>query len=106
MRLPIWDPMSILDHFNVGQVWPRRPVVSVLRFEGVIMPRQRWGGVSLVSHAAAIERAFRVSGLVAVAIIVNSPGGSPVQSALLFRRIRQLSEEKSIPVIAFVEDIA
>ena len=50
--------------------------------------------ISLASHAAAIERAFGLRGLVAVAIVVNSPGGSPVQSALLFRRIRQLAEEK------------
>ena len=70
------------------------------------MPRQRRGGVSLASHAAAIEKAFRASGLVAVAIVVNSPGGSPVQSALLYRRIRQFAEEKSVPVIAFAEDVA
>jgi signal peptide peptidase SppA len=98
--------MSLRDRFNLDQLWHRRPVVSVLRFEGVIMPRQRRGGVSLGSHAAAIERAFGVSGLVAVAIVVNSPGGSPVQSALLYRRIRQLAEEKGVPVIAFAEDVA
>jgi signal peptide peptidase SppA len=98
--------MDIRDHFNIERLWRRRPVVSVLRFEGVIMPRQRRGGVSLASHAAAIEKAFRASGLVAVAMIVNSPGGSPVQSALLYRRIRQLAEEKSVPVIAFAEDVA
>jgi signal peptide peptidase SppA len=98
--------MNIRDHFNIEQLWRRRPVVSVLRFEGVIMPRQRRGGVSLASHAAAIDRAFRASGLVAVAIVVNSPGGSPVQSALLYRRIRQLAEEKGVPVIAFAEDVA
>ena len=106
MRLPIWDRMDIRDHFNIERLRRRRPVVSVLRFEGVIMPRQRRGGVSLASHAAAIEKAFRASGLVAVAMIVNSPGGSPVQSALLYRRIRQLAEEKSVPVIAFAEDVA
>ena len=98
--------MNIRDHFNIDQLWQRRPVVSVLRFEGVIMPRQQRGGVSLASHAAAIEKAFRASGLVAVAIVVNSPGGSPVQSALLYRRIRQLAEEKAVPVIAFAEDVA
>jgi signal peptide peptidase SppA len=98
--------MNIRDYFNIDQLWQRRPVVSVLRFEGVIMPRQRRGGVSLASHAAAIEKAFRASGLVAVAIVVNSPGGSPVQSALLYRRIRQLAEEKAVPVIAFAEDVA
>src|SRR2546421_11733687 len=98
--------MGIRDRFKVEQLWRRRPVVSVLRFEGVIMPRQRRGGLSLASHAAAIERAFRPSGLVAVAIVVNSPGGSAVQSALLFRRIRQLAEEKGVPVFAFAEDVA
>jgi signal peptide peptidase SppA len=98
--------MNIPGQFKIARLWKRLPVVSVLRFEGVIMPRQRRGGVSLASHAAAIEKAFRAPGLVAVAIVVNSPGGSPVQSALLFRRIRQLAEEKSIPVIAFAEDVA
>jgi signal peptide peptidase SppA len=104
--MPIWGPMNLRDRFNIGQMWRRRPVVTVVRFEGVILPRQRRGGVSLASHAAAIERAFRASGLVAVAIVVNSPGGSPVQSALLYRRIRQLAEEKGVPVIAFAEDVA
>src|SRR6476469_7413389 len=98
--------MTLRDRLKLGQLWRRRPVVAVVRFEGVIMPRQRRGGVSLASHAAAIERSFRIAGLVAVAIVVNSPGGSPVQSALLFRRIRQLADEKRVPVIAFAEDVA
>jgi signal peptide peptidase SppA len=98
--------MSIRDYLNVERLWQRPPVVSVLRFEGVIMPRSRRGGVSLASHAAAIEKAFRVSRLAAVAIVINSPGGSPVQSALLYRRIRQLADEKSVPVVAFAEDVA
>ncbi len=98
--------MNIREQLHLDQLWPRPPVVSVLRFEGVIMPRLRRGGVSLASHAAAIERAFRVARLVAVAIVVNSPGGSAVQSALLFRRIRELAEEKHVPVIAFAEDVA
>jgi signal peptide peptidase SppA len=98
--------MSIRDYLNVERLWQRPPVVSVLRFEGVIMPRSRRGGVSLASHAAAIEKAFHVSRLAAVAIVINSPGGSPVQSALLYRRIRQLADEKSVPVVAFAEDVA
>jgi signal peptide peptidase SppA len=98
--------MNIRDYFHIEQLWQRRPVVSILRFEGVIMPRPRRGGVSLASHGVAIEKAFRASGLVAVAIVVNSPGGSPVQSALLYRRIRQLAEEKHVPVFAFAEDVA
>src|SRR6516165_9736526 len=98
--------MKIRDLLNIERLWQRGPVVSVLRFEGVIMPRSRRGGVSLASHATAIERAFRAARLVAVAIVINSPGGSPVQSALLYRRIRQLADEKRVPVIAFAEDIA
>jgi signal peptide peptidase SppA len=98
--------MSIRDYLNVERLWQRPPVVSVLRFEGIILPRSRRGGVSLASHAAAIEKAFRVSRLAAVAIVINSPGGSPVQSALLYRRIRQLANEKSVPVVAFAEDVA
>jgi signal peptide peptidase SppA len=98
--------MNIREQLRLDRLWPRAPVVSVLRFEGVIMPRLRRGGVSLATHAAAIDRAFRVANLVAVAIVVNSPGGSPVQSALLFRRIRELADEKGLPVIAFAEDVA
>src|ERR1700746_66013 len=98
--------MSLRDRLDLERLWRRRPVVSVLRFEGVIMPRQRRGGLSLASHAGAIENAFRASGLVAVAIVCTSPGGSPVQSALLYRRIRLLAEEKRVPVIAFAEDVA
>lgn len=82
------------------------PVVPVVRFDGVIGPRQWRGAVSLASHAAALDKAFKMKRAVAVAIIVNSPGGSPVQSSLLYRRIRQLSDEKRLPVFAFAEDVA
>src|SRR3954465_8598073 len=82
------------------------PVVAVVRFEGAIGPRQWRGSLSLGSHAAAIERAFAARRLSAVALSINSPGGSPVQSALLYKRIRQLAEEKKVPVFAFAEDVA
>jgi signal peptide peptidase SppA len=104
--LPILGGMALRDYLDVERLWRRGPVVAVLRFEGVIMPRARRNAISLASHAAAIDRAFRLPGLVAVAIVVNSPGGAPVQSALLYRRIRQLADEKGIPVIAFAEDVA
>src|SRR5690242_10430175 len=81
------------------------PVVSVLRLNGVIaarLPR----GLSLATQAAAIERAFTMPDLAAVALSINSPGGSPVQSALIYRRIRQLAAEKKVPVFAFTEDVA
>src|SRR5277367_6332690 len=82
------------------------PVVPVLRFDGVIGPRQWRGAVSLASHAAALDKAFNTKRLVAVAVVVNSPGGSPVQSSLLYRRIRALADEKRVPVLAFAEDVA
>src|ERR1700720_2083560 len=98
--------MKIAERLHLDKLWPRAPVVSVLRFDGIIMGRPRRGGVSLETHAAAIDRAFRVANLVAGPLIVNSPGGSPVQSALLFRRIRERGDEKGIPVISFAEDVA
>lgn len=98
--------MKILETLRDRPFWRRAPVVAVLRFEGVIAPRPRRGTISLASHAAAIEKAFGLKGLVAVAVVVNSPGGTPVQSALLFRRIRQLAAEKERPVFAFAEDVA
>ncbi|HEV8680851.1 MAG TPA: S49 family peptidase [Stellaceae bacterium] len=101
--------MSIRDALKLLPIERLRhppPVVTVLRLDGVIAPRQWRGALSLTSHAAALDRAFGARNLAAVALAVNSPGGSPVQSALLFRRIRQLADEKQVPVVAFAEDVA
>jgi signal peptide peptidase SppA len=84
----------------------RPPTVAVVRFDGVIAARRSRLTISLASHAAALDRAVRVKGLAALAIVVNSPGGAPVQSALLYRRIRALAEEHGVPVVAFAEDLA
>jgi signal peptide peptidase SppA len=81
------------------------PTVAVLRFDGVIGLRGR-RGLSVRRYAAALERAFSQRGLKAVALAINSPGGSPAQSALLYRRIRQLAAEHAVPVLAFAEDVA
>jgi serine protease SohB len=62
-------------------------------------------GLTLSSMARTLERAFASRNVRAVALIINSPGGSPAQSHLIFRRIRQLAAEKKLPVIAFVEDV-
>jgi signal peptide peptidase SppA len=101
--------MSIRDALKLLPIERWRnppPVVAVVRFDGVIGPRQWRNAVSLASHADALDKAFGLRRLSAVAIAINSPGGSPVQSALLFRRIRQLAEEKGVPVFAFAEDVA
>ncbi|MEM8570384.1 MAG: S49 family peptidase [Pseudomonadota bacterium] len=86
----------------------RRDSVTVLRLEGVIGGMGGVGGRSLndASLAPMIEAAFTRGKPKAVALVINSPGGSPVQSSLIAARIRRLSEEKEIPVTAFVEDVA
>jgi len=99
----------ILDAF--GPLVPARlrgdiPVVPVVRFNGVIgaaVPLRP--GLGLATVAKSLERAFATRNARAVALIINSPGGSPAQSHLMFQRIRQLAAEKGIPVLAFVEDI-
>ena len=59
----------------------------------------------LSTIARSLERAFATRNARAVALVINSPGGSPAQSHLIFRRIRQLAAEKKMPVLAFVEDV-
>ena len=82
------------------------PVVPVVRLSGVIgVVTPLRPGLMMASVARTLERAFSVRNARAVALIINSPGGSPAQSHLIFLRIRQLAEEKKIPVIAFVEDV-
>jgi signal peptide peptidase SppA len=82
------------------------PVVPVVRLNGVIgFSTPLKPGVTIASLARPLERAFGMRNARAVALIINSPGGSPVQSHLIYRRIRQLAEEKRLPVIAFVEDV-
>src|SRR5258705_8292875 len=89
------------------RLFSRGPVVPVLRFTGAIgMVTPLRPGLALASVAGPIERAFRFSKLPTVAIVVNSPGGSPVQSHLIFRRIRQLAAEKGKRVYVFCEDVA
>jgi signal peptide peptidase SppA len=86
----------------------RGPVVPVVRLSGVIAAGGLLGsrGLSIESVAPLLARAFGLRGAKAVALAVNSPGGSPVQSALIAQRIRLLAVEKKLPVIAFVEDVA
>ena len=86
----------------------RGPIVPVVSLNGVIVAGSRFGqrGLSMESTAAVLRRAFNTKGAKAVALSINSPGGSPVQSALIAARIRLLAAEKGLPVIAFVEDVA
>jgi len=86
----------------------RGPVVPVVRLSGVIASSGLLGsrGLSIESVAPLLKRAFDMRGAKAVALAINSPGGSPVQSALIGQRIRLLAAEKDVKVIAFVEDVA
>ncbi|MEN3378739.1 MAG: hypothetical protein V7604_4094 [Hyphomicrobiales bacterium] len=93
-------------------VLPRRfrgdvPVVPVVRLTGVIgFSTPLRPGLTLSSIAKQLDRAFAWPRARAVALSINSPGGSAVQSHLVFQRICQLSAEKKLPAIAFVEDVA
>ena len=91
---------------------PRRfradvPVVPVVRLTGIIgFSTPLRPGLTLASVAKPLDRAFAWPRARAVALLINSPGGSAVQSHLIFQRVRQLSVEKKVPVVAFVEDVA
>jgi serine protease SohB len=82
-------------------------VVPVVRLSGVIgavTPLRP--GLTLAGIAKTLERAFATKHARAVALVINSPGGSPVQSRQIYLRIRQLAAEKKLPVLVFVEDVA
>jgi len=101
------------DHFaeRLKRLLPARfrggVVVPVVRLSGVIgavTPLRP--GMSLAGVSRTLERAFSTKGAKAVALVINSPGGSPVQSRQIYQRIRQLAAEKKIRVLVFVEDVA
>ncbi len=86
---------------------PGTAVVPVVRLSGVIgavTPLRP--GMTLATVARVLERAFSMRNAKAVALVINSPGGSPVQSRQIYLRIKQLAAEKKLPVLVFVEDVA
>src|SRR3974390_2165248 len=80
------------------------PVIRLSGLIGAVTPLRQ--GLTLAGLAKTLERAFSFRNAKAVALVINSPGGSPVQSRQIYLRIRQLAEEKKLPVLVFVEDIA
>jgi signal peptide peptidase SppA len=80
------------------------PVVRLSGTIGAVTPLRP--GMTLAGVAKTLERAFAVKNAKAVALVINSPGGSPVQSRQIYLRIRQLAQEKKLPVLVFVEDVA
>jgi serine protease SohB len=82
-----------------------KPVVPVVRLTGIIgFSTPLRPGLSLAGLSRSLDRAFGMRHAAAVALAINSPGGSAVQSHLIFRRIRELAREKKLQVIAFIED--
>ena len=102
--------MSAMD--SLKRLMPRRwrksavvvPVVRLSGAIGAVTPLRP--GLSLAGVAKLLERAFAMPNAKAVALAINSPGGAPVQSRLIYLRIRQLAEEKKLPVLVFAEDVA
>jgi signal peptide peptidase SppA len=98
---------ELLRPVTPRRLWGDVPIVPVVRLSGVIgVSTPLRPGLMLASVARQLERAFAVRNARAVALLINSPGGSPVQSHLIYLRIRSLAAEKKLPVIAFAEDVA
>lgn len=89
------------------RLFSRNPTVPVIRLTGPIgMATPLNPGISLANTAEVIDRAFENKHAKAVAVLINSPGGSPVQSMLIFKRIRALAEKTDKKVYVFAEDVA
>lgn len=100
---------GLLGHWDkLTDRLPLSPVVTVVRLEGSIGAPLGAGrrSLSLTSLESVLDRAFAPRRLLAVAVVVNSPGGAPVQSALIFQRLRDLAAERKVPILTFVEDVA
>src|ERR1700733_10807960 len=96
-----------LTEFLPGRLRRGTAIVPVVRLSGTIgavTPLRP--GMSLTGVARTLERAFATKNARAVALLINSPGDSPVQSRQIYLRIRQLATEKKLPVLVFVEDVA
>jgi len=108
---PLRDVLGSLQRL-LSPILPRRwradaMIVPVIRLTGVIgFATPLRPGITFARFARAFDRAFGLGRIKAVALSINSPGGSAAQSHLIFRRVRQLAEEKGVPVIAAVEDVA
>ncbi len=102
-------PKQLTDRLPARISGGHSPVVPVVRLHGMIASGAAGLGRQLLnadSVEGALERAFTADGAQAVALAINSPGGSPTQSQLIGARIRQLAQEHELPVIAFCEDVA
>lgn len=109
VKLPAGMPAQLTDRLPARLGGEGKQVVSVVRLHGVIASGP--GGIGRATLNAdgvegALKRAFTADGVAAVALAINSPGGSPAQSMLIGERIRGLADEHEVPVLAFCEDVA
>ena len=87
----------------------KKSIIGIIKLTGIISTESRLGsrgGLNLNDLSDSITKAFSFKNMKAIVLLVNSPGGSPVQSALIANRIRDLAKEKEIPVYCFIEDLA
>jgi len=99
----LWDGVNRLIPGYEGR---NAPVVPVVRLSGMIGKITRFRpGLTLASVAPLLKKAFSIKAAPAVALVIDSPGGSPVQSHLIYKRIRTLAAEKEKQVVVFVEDV-
>jgi signal peptide peptidase SppA len=109
--------MSLIDRLGklratATELVGKKPLVTFIEFRGIIRAddsnksTREGSGISFSRYSDIIGRAFQPKNLAAVALIINSPGGSPAQSQLITNQIRRLANEKKVPVYAFAEDVA
>ena len=88
-------------------IFKKKKIVPHVRLTGVIGSAGRFNkGIDLAGQREILKKAFSLKKITHVAISINSPGGSPVQSHLIYSYIRQLAEKNKVKVIIFAEDVA
>ncbi|XVN40288.1 MAG: S49 family peptidase [Rickettsia endosymbiont of Argas persicus] len=99
--------LSKLEQLAASIFGDSKEIIAVLRLNGIIGKVSAvQSGLTLESLNELIEKSFKIKKLKALCLIINSPGGSPVQSELIAKRIRDLAKENKIKVYSFIEDVA
>src|SRR6185312_3444771 len=107
LRLSLRAMAGFLSRFIPRRFRSGQPLVHVVRLHGAIgLGTPLRPALTLEAIAATLERAFARKGIAAVALEINSPGGSAVQSALIYARLRALADEHKVPIYVFCEDVA
>jgi signal peptide peptidase SppA len=99
-------PLAKISNWVAKQIGKSGAIIPVVRLHGVIAPEEKPNRLNIASVAPLLKKAFKIKKAGAVAIIVNSPGGYPVQSRLISKMIRDLAVEHKKKVLVFIEDVA